>query len=1076
MYSKFKQASLALCLSLSCMPALAQQRQVTGTVKDAAGEPLIGVTVQLPGGQGVTTDLDGRFKLNASNGQKITFSYVGCKSQTIVVGKQGSYDVTLESIDKNLDEVVVIGYGTMKRRDLTGSVASVTGDDIAKNPVTTVAEALQGQLPGVVVTSQDGRPGATMSIRVRGGGSITQSNDPLYVVDGVQVSRIDDIPADNIESIDVLKDAASTAIYGARGANGVILITTKSAKAGKTTVSYNAYYSYKEKPQTYDTESAYSHVLRNWSYATAYNAAMGEGVARYYGLGEANGNHLADYETMGTHNYQDDLLGSSHRWNHDLTLSGGSEHTKYYGTVNYMYDKGSLRNTGFRRWNANLKLIQDITKNLKWNVDARYSEMLFRGNHFQYATLSYAYRPIDDPLGSADPSDLQMGDQNVDEAHNPNSIFDSYRNTNTIQRLRATTGLTWTPLKGLTAKSDITLSRNWREQQTWDDGFEAGYSHAQQTKSDGYHVRWTNTVNYKFQNLGKDHSLDVLAGNEILSRRTNSTVFDGYGYPEGWDMETAFAQLGMTNQDADLKTNKDTYKSTMGIPEHTSSWFGRANYSYLGRYLLTLTFRADGSSKFSPNHHWGYFPAAAAAWRISDEPFMRNTQDWLSNLKMRLSWGTSGNDNISSSLWQETWKASTATVDGVVVPTYVPGDMMGNPDLKWETTTSRNLGFDFGLWNGRLNGTLDFYWNTTKDILMMVPVDGSTGYTYQFQNVGKTSNKGVELALNYQIVKQKDFNLSFGMTYNYNHNNIDELFDGVLADTHTGWGSTMRLPYYDYIIRKGNPVGLIQGFKSQGFYNVDDFNVNNGVWTLKEGVADNRVGNYAGGTYYNIPDGQKAFPGMAKYEDVDGDGVVTEDDVAVIGKTKPQHTGGFHFNGNWKGLDFALNFAYQIGGDIYNANFAHDMMGNKDTGFGAQRLSQLNDCWRMFNVDQSGNLYAVTDPTELAALNRGAKYALPYSEIGILTSDYIEDASYLRLQNITLGYTLPKKWVKTVGISNARLYFTCYNVFCIDGYSGIDPDVNTNFDAGGNGFPTPNYDYQAYPKTRSYTFGLNLTF
>ena len=1076
MYQQIKKGALALSLSLCCVGAFAQ-KTITGNVKDATGEPLIGVTIQAGKG-GTVTDIDGNFSLqNLKPGDKITISYLGCKTQTVTVGNQSALNIVMQSADKSLDEVVVIGYGTMKRRDLTGAVASVTGDKLAQNPVSNIAEALQGQLPGVSVTSQDGRPGGSMSIRVRGGGSITQSNDPLFIVDGVQVSRIDDIPADNIESIDVLKDAASTAIYGARGANGVIMITTKSAKEGKAQVKYNMYYSVKEKPTTYDTESAYDYVLRNWSYATSYGDKYGTNVAKYFGLGSANGNHLEEYRNMGTHNYQDDLLSSSHAWNHDLSISGGTEHTKYYASVNYTNDKGSLKDTGFRRWNVNLKLTQDITKNLKWNIDARYSEMRFQGSQFQYATSSYAYRPIDTPLGVDDPSLLGMGDANVDPKYNPVSIYDSYTQYNTHNRLRATNSLTWTPIKGLTGKTELTLARNWREQQTWDDGYEKGYNHATLVKSNGYNVRWTTTANYAVQGLGEDHSLDFLLGNEVLASKSNSTTFNGYGYPLGWDMDTAFGQLNMSHMES--TSLKDTNKSEIGTPNHTLSWFGRVNYSYLSRYLFTATFRADGSSKFAPNNHWGYFPAAAAAWRISDEPWMKGTQDWLSNLKLRLSFGTSGNDNINASLWKATWVSETTEVDGQLVNTFRPGTMMANPDLKWETTISRNIGLDFGFWDGRLRGTLDFYWNTTKNILMMVPIDTSTGYTYQFQNVGKTSNKGVELALSYDIVNKKDWGLTFGMTYNFNHNNVDELFDNVLADTHTNWGSQMRMPYYDYVIRKDNPVGLVQGYKSLGFYTVDDFNVSaDGVWTLKDGIPDNTVCNYSAGCAkaYKLPADQKAFPGMYKFADVDKSGTVTSDDVTIVGKTKPEHTGGFNISGRYKNFDLNANFAYQIGGDVYNANALHDMMGNKDTGFGSARVSELADCWKMYNVDNNGNLYAVTNPDELRTLNAGAKYALPYCEYGLVTSEFIEDASYLRLQNLSVGYTFPKTWMKPLGISNLRIYATVTNLFCIKGYSGIDPDVNTNFDAGGNGFPTPNYDYQAYPKTRSWTFGLNLAF
>jgi outer membrane receptor protein involved in Fe transport len=309
---------------------------------------------------------------------------------------------------------------------------------------------------------------------------------------------------------------------------------------------------------------------------------------------------------------------------------------------------------------------------------------------------------------------------------------------------------------------------------------------------------------------------------------------NGFGYPDGFTMSDAFGQINMTTP----SLGKDNFSNTIGTPTHTNSWFGRGNYSYKGKYLLTATFRADGSSKFAPNHHWGYFPAAAIAWRISDENFMENAKDWLDNLKLRLSYGTSGSDNIDASLWKGTWVPSTVTVDGVSVPIYKPGDMQPNPDLKWETTVSRNLGVDFGFWNNRLHGSLDVYWNTTKDILMKIPVDASAGYAYQFQNVGQTSNKGFELALGADLIRTKDFNLNFGITYNFNQNNIDKLNDNAMADVHTGWGSSMRVPNYDYIIRKDNPVGLIQGFKSAGYYTVDDFNYADGVWTLKTGVPD----------------------------------------------------------------------------------------------------------------------------------------------------------------------------------------------------------------------------------------------
>jgi TonB-linked SusC/RagA family outer membrane protein len=1063
--------AMLFCLITPCVNA--QTKSVSGIVKDNTGEPLIGVSVQVLGTTtGTITDFDGKYAIQAPAKSKLQFSFIGYVSQTLEVGSQSTINVTLKEDNKTLDEVVVIGYGTVKRRDLTGSVASVTGDKLAANPVSNVAQALQGQLPGVSVTSQDGRPGGGMSIRVRGGGSITQSNDPLFIVDGVQVSGIDDIPADNIESIDVLKDAASTAIYGARGANGVILVTTKGGKEGKATVKYNMYYQIKENPETLGVLDAYDYVLWNWSYATALGS-YGDEVAKYFGVGSANGNHLDEYKNVKAHNYVKDVMRTASSWNHDLSLSGGNDKTKYYAAINYTDDEGIRKQSSYSRWNANFKLTQKITHNLTFDADLRYSETETEGAKFEYASTAYKYRPIDNPLGDAtNTAAFGNGNANVEENMNVVDHMLSYNNIKTQNRIRAKGGLTWEIIKGLTAKSDLSLSRNWYQEKDWDGGF-TGDKVATLTKKDGYGVRWATTINYEVQGLGDDHSLSFLVGNEVLSSKTNSSKIKGAGYPAEFTMDDAFGMINMTDKDL----GKDEFSNTIGTPTHTQSWFGRANYSYKGKYLLTATFRADGSSKFAPNNHWGYFPAAAAAWRLSDESFIKESaEDWLDNLKLRLSYGTSGSDNIDASLWKETWTTKNITVNGEAVTSYVPGDMLGNPDLKWERTISRNVGLDFGLWNSRLRGSLDFYWNTTKDILMKVPVDSSTGYTYQFQNVGQTSNKGFELSLGYDIFRSRDFNLSFNATYNFNKNNVDKLMDGVLCDTAQGWGSTMRKPTYDYIIREGQPVGLIQGYKSLGFYTPDDFNIVNGVWTLKEGVPDMQIiKNYVGGSYYNIPDGQFAFPGMAKYADTNEDGVVDESDATIIGKTQPKHTGGFSLSGNYKNFDFSANFTYQIGGKIYNANAMYSMMGNKDNSLGENRLDYVADCYKIFNVDSNGDLYAVTDPDELNELNKNAKYALNFGEYGITSSQFVEDASYLRFQTLTLGYTLPKTWLKKVGISNLRVYFTGNNLFCISGYSGLDPDVNTDTD-GVNGFQTPNYDYQSYPKARTYTFGLNLTF
>jgi hypothetical protein len=413
----------------------------------------------------------------------------------------------------------------------------------------------------------------------------------------------------------------------------------------------------------------------------------------------------------------------------------------------------------------------------------------------------------------------------------------------------------------------------------------------------------------------------------------------------------------------------------------------------------------------------------------------------------------------------------------------------GNPDLKWETTISRNLGLDFGiLKNGRIHGAIDAYWNTTKDNLMRMPVDPSSGYSYQMQNVAQVSNKGVELTVGGDLFRNKDWRVGLNLTYNYNINNVDEIGEDVQADVRMGgWGSTMSKPAYHYIVRKGHPVGTIQGFESDGWYTVDDFNYDDatGVYTLKPGVPDTQeIVNYSGGVQsgFKRPAGQTAFPGMVKFKDregsakdANGNAVINDDDKTVVGEAMAPHTGGFNITAGYKGFDFFAGFIYQVGGSIFNANGLISMMGNKYDGLGNNRLAFVKDAYKVYDVDNSGDIFLVTEPAALNALNVNAKYPLNFNEYGIVSSQFIEDASYLRLQNLTLGYTLPKHLLAKIGLQSVRVYATGTNLLLFKNYSGLDPDVNTQ-PGGQDGFATPNYDQNSYPKARTYTFGLNLTF
>ena len=1071
-----RKAISTLFLSMLCLVAFAQT--ATGLVKDKTGEPMIGVNVLVKGTtNGTITDFDGKFSIpDVPSNATLVVSYIGYLTKEVKTGKD--LVIVLEEDNKTLDEVVVIGYGTVKRRDLTGSVASVTGEKLAANPVANVAQALQGQLPGVSVTSQDGRPGAGMSIRIRGGGSITQSNDPLFIVDGVQVSGIDDIPADNIESIDVLKDAASTAIYGARGANGVILVTTKGGKDGRVSVKYNMYYQMKENPKLLETMDPYDYVYNTWAYMKSLGDSYGDGVARYFGLGSKYGNHLNEYKNMTTHNYINDLMQTASSWNHDVSLSGGTDKTKFYSSVNYMDDEGIRVKSGFQRWNANFKLTQKINKKLTADFDLRYSEIEVNGSGFGNATSAYTYRPVDNPLGDASfTAGFGQGDTNMEETSNPLYYLNTVDYIKNMYRIRAKGALTWNIIKGLTAKTELSLNRNWNQEKTWNAGqTEKDNSSAKLKKSDGYGVRWATTLNYEVQGLGDDHNLSFLVGNEVLASKSDYTEIYGVGYPKGFTMDDAFGMINMTTP----SLGQDYFKGEIGTPNHTLSWFGRANYSYKGKYLLTATFRADGSSKFSPEHRWGYFPAAAFGWRLSEESFMEGTKDWLDNLKVRLSYGTVGNDGISSDLWSQTWTSETDLryqyiLNNQYSSSYdLSTEQMANKNLKWETTITRNLGFDFGFLKNRLWGSLDLYWNTTKDLLMLTSLPGITGFTSTYDNIGQTSNKGIEFSLSGVIYENKDWNITAGMNINFNKGKVDKLAENVTGLYGSSWCGSSSFPGEDYILQEGKPVGMVRGFIYDGFYTTDDFNYVNGQYILKEGVAD--LGSFINPVHgVDRPSGQNAYPGLPKFKDMDNSGGIDEKDVTIIGDMNPVHTGGFNINTTYKNFDLGLYFNWSYGNDVYNVNKIASLYGAKEKGVYENKLGFMKDSYKIYDV-VDGKLVRLTTPEQLNAANVNANLPLPYSENGVTSSIAIEDGSYLRLNTLTLGYSLPDKVLHKAGLSKLRIYGTIYNLFTLTGYSGLDPEVSANTSQNKAKYPTVGLDWGTYPRARSFVVGLNLAF
>ncbi len=1078
------------------------QNAIKGTVKDKTGEPLIGVSVTYGNGQGTVTDIDGNFSVNAPLGSNIKFSYVGYTTQTLKAAS--SMNVTLEEDNNTLDDVVVIGYQTVKRRDLTGSVASVNNKQLTATPVSDVTQALQGKLAGVNIVAQDGRPDASVSIRVRGGGSISQSNEPLILIDGA-AGTLSDVPADQIESIDVLKDASSTAIYGARGANGVILVTTKRAKEGRAVITYNGYAKWNTPAKYLESLSPYDYISYIWSHASAFgNSDFTEPIVALFGLDKEGG--LEKWKNVGTYDVQKDVYNSSFSHNHDLSITGGTDKTRYLLSVGYNDEEGMKVNSYRRRASISGKIDQKINKRLDMSLDFRYVDVETMSNEGtsgrQGSILSSAYKfrsvSLADIERLGNPDALrqggiaQYGKTSLWDMYDPYKQAADYEPLQNRQALRSTLSLNWQIIDHLTYHTDLTLRRTWQQNKYWsgpiynnymnEETGEANYAGAATLyKGDGWGVRWTNTLNYDWE-INKDNRLNILAGHEVTNSGGNSMTINADYFPSNFTKENAFA---MINQyDKEKSTISNPFYSGYTIPERILSYFGRINYTLMDRYLFTFTMRADGSSKFAPTKRWGYFPAGAVAWRIAEEPFMASTKDWLSNLKLRLSFGTVGNDGISSSLWSQTWSSETAanrqySINNTAQASYkLASTTMANPDLKWETTITRNIGLDFGFLGGRINGTIDYYWNTTKDLLMLTTLPTVTGFTATYANIGQTSNRGLEISLNAAIIQSKDFNLNAGFNINFNKNKVDELAKGVNGIYGTGWFSAGN-PGNDMILIEGQPVGLVRGLKYVGMYTTDDFNYDatTHVYTLKEGVPDvsaTLTGVIYGAQNY-VASGQNAYPGMPKFVDVDGSGTVDAEDYEVIGDMNPTHTGGFNITGNYKSFDFGMYFNWSVGNEVYNVNKMAAMAGYKDNAIFENKLSFMNNCYKLYDLS-SGTPVRVHDPAALSALNANASMPLCYNENGIISTLGIEDGSYLRLNTLSIGYTLPRTLMSKVGISNLRVYGTIYNLFTITGYDGLDPEVSTNDRLNNATYPTPGLDWGAYPRARSFVLGVNVSF
>lgn len=1084
-----------------------QELSVSGVVTDEGGVPLPGVTVIVKGtASGAVTDFEGQFSLsNVPADATLQFSFVGMKMEEVAVNGRTQINITLQEETIGLEEVVAIGYGTMRKRDVTGSVASVTGEQLAAVPVSNMAQAIQGRLPGVNVISQDGRPDAEISIRVRGGGSISQSNDPLVLIDGIP-GNISDIPADLVESVDVLKDASSTAIFGARGANGVILITTKRGKAGEATVSYSGYGKFNTPTGYLDALSPYDYLEQKWGLLDVY---FGETYTtpfqQLWGIGAHTGSNAGGidaYRNVERYNLQKDVYNSSFSHNHDLTITGGTEKTKIIFTFNYLDEDGMKLNSYAKRATASFKLDQKLSEKLDFNLDVRYTDRETLGNegttngYGSALSGSYRFRPIavEDIKGDLDIfNHSSLGEENfvMEDLYSPVNVIKDRENLSLRQSVRATAGVDWNIIEGLNYRTELTLARDYSQTKNWRgptpaSGNEESYLNGDGTfiysgdadyrKANSWSMRWTNTLGYEIT-LNEIHRVNALVGQEITDSGGENMRISGQKFPNNFTKENAFASMSQYGSDLLISSGVST-------PSRIQSYFGRANYSLRDKYMVTATFRADGSSNFSPEHRWGYFPAGSVAWRVSQESFMDNTRNWLDDLKLRVSYGEVGNDAISADQWTQLWAAETDPrwqmgLDNIHQPSYdLASDQFANRDLKWETTITRNIGLDFTLYNNRLWGTIEVYKNTTRDLLMLTDIPSITGFTTSYANIGQTSNKGVEISLNGVIFKNQDWNISGGANINFNRGNIDELAEGIQSAYGTQFLQS-GIPNSDYILQEGKPVGIVMGYKidGKGYYTPDDFNYDSatGIYTLKEGTADlsSAFVAYQGGL---VPGGQQAYPGLPKFVDNVEDGVIDVKDYVEIGDMTPIHTGGFNINVAYKQFDLGMNFNWSYGNDVYNANkLATLYNGNKGGGLYGNKLAIVNDSYTLFEI-QNGNLVELTTPEELNAANVNASLPSTYLQQGYVSDIGIEDGSYLRLNTLTLGYSLPKLLLSRVKANNLRVYGSVYNVFTLTSYSGLDPEVNANANLNNARYPTPGLDWGTYPRARQFVLGLNVTF
>lgn len=1100
---KFRSLLMACLLLVS---AAIQARIISGVVSDQTGETIISASVVVKGTSiGTVTDFDGNFVLDVpDDATTLVFSYIGLQTQEVAITGD-VINVTLKENNEVLEEVVVTGYGTTKKRDLVTSVASVGADQLKDIPVASAAEALQGKLAGVSVTTSEGSPDADVKIRVRGGTSLTQSSEPLYIVDGFPVSSIKDIAPGDIQSMDVLKDAAATAIYGAQGANGVIIITTKDIKTEdekfRWNVDYNGFMGFKRLVKKYNMMNGEDYLRMQYEFAYLDGKGSDDKMmSNFYKFYDDKYNKEAkthgtltsvlDYwRALPDDDWQEATFGGNKLTsNHTVSVSGGIKKASFNLNYNRIDDKSIMYGSNYIRNNASLKAKFQPVKGLTISATVRFSntDVLGSGTNpaedsgskgesrLRNATSFVPLHGIEDKLRELE------DDSDLGNLYNPIIAIDDNWKHKVDNKLTVNGYVAYKFLKHFTVRAEA----GYETRRVVKDGYYgvttsfarngdgnahtgAGYGHGIKDDYKTSRFKETNTFEYAQKFNDNAHDFSVLIGEEQTISKGNRVNRKAYGFaPElkGPEVFNRFTECKTT----DTLTYIDPQDNML-------SFFARANYNYKGRYYLTATFRADGSSRFTKGNQWGFFPSVAVAWRMVDEEWMAPAQDVMSNFKFRLSYGTVGNNNVDLGYLHFDYLTTSASyMQGMPVKTNDGGTgntlVAANPNLKWETTITRDFGLDYGFFNERLSGAIDLYWNTTKDLILKYKL-ATGGYSYQYRNIGSTDNKGVEFSIRGVILDHRSKELSYGLTadYNvsYNRNKVVSLGGLEEYPVSAECFSSYYSQGYEYNLSVGAPIGNIYGYKTNGLYTTADFaqyNSSKNTWLDKDGKT------------ISTPLGD-AYPGMAKLES----------GIQCLGNVMPIVTGGFNlgaFVGGdaWGNVDFNANFNYSIGNKLVNMT-ALDYSTVCSSTKNRNLLASNGYSQRYSLFDESGEFIPGTKTLKDAAYdkmairveeaNEGKTTANPIVTSPVLTDKYVEDASYLRLSTLTIGYSLADKWIKSAHISKCRFYFTASNLFCVTKYSGLDPEVDTRSKVNPLAV---GMDFAAFPKSRGFNFGVNLSF